>query len=81
MSPVAVIQVGNEVGLVGELELVLRAELSNPENAVERKKESLTRGLVEDIGSTVGLQSYMSRVRRGDVPGCVSISSRTAMSR
>jgi hypothetical protein len=43
-------------------------------NKKERKK-TLTRGHVEDIGSTAGIQSYMSRVT-----GRVPTSSRTAMS-
>ena len=46
--------------------------------AQKERKKSLTRGHVEDTGSTVGIQSYKSRVRRSGVPGCVSTSSRTA---
>jgi hypothetical protein len=42
----------------------------------KKKKKILTSGHVEDIGSTTGIQSYMSKVRRGGVPGCVSTSSR-----
>jgi hypothetical protein len=43
----------------------------------KERKKSLTRGHVEDIGSTVGIPSYKRRGRRSGVPGCVSTSSRT----
>ncbi len=38
-------------------------------NRKKERKKSLTRGHVEDIGSTVCIQSYISKVQRGGVPG------------
>ena len=42
----------------------------------KKRKKSLTKGHVKDIGSAVGMQSYRGRVTKGLLPGSAFVTSR-----